>query len=144
MKYYRWWNPFREVYDLQKAINNLFEDTPFSRDYRAKYPLLDLIDKDDNYIIRAEMPGVCKDTAKITVKGNILTIEGEKKCIDLAEGAVTLRSERGLGSFNRAIELPSDIQGDKVKATFEDGILYIDLPKKEDEKPREITVELGE
>ena len=144
MRYYRWWNPFKEVYDLQKAINSLFEDTPFSRDYRTKYPLIDLVDKDDSYLIRAEMPGVCKDGAKVTVKGNILTIEGEKKCIELPEETITLRSERGLGSFNRAIELPSDIEANKVKATFEDGILYIDLPKREKEKPREITVEVGE
>lgn len=143
MRYYRWWNPFQEIYDLQKAINNLFEDAPYSRDYRAKYPLIDLIDKGDGYLLRAEMPGAYKDTTKLTVKGNILTIEGEKKCVDLPEGSVALRSERGAGSFSRSIELPNDIQGDNVKANFENGILYINLPKKEEEKPREIAVEVG-
>lgn len=144
MRYYKWWNPFHEIYDLQKAINSLFEDMPASRDYRSKYPLIDLVEKDDNYIIRAEMPGVCKDSAKVTVKGNMLTIEGEKRCVDLPEGAVTLRSERSVGTFARSIELPAKIEANKVKANFKDGILYIDLPKKEEEKPKEINVEVGE
>jgi len=137
------WNPFQEIYDLQRAINSLFDDMPYSRDYKAKYPAIDLIDKDTSYLIRAEMPGICKDKTKITVKGNILTIEGENKCIALPEDAATLRSERIVGSFSRSIELPADIQADNVKANFEDGILYIDLPKKEEEKPKEIAIQIG-
>jgi len=137
------WNPFQEIYDLQRAINSLFDDMPYSRDYKAKYPAIDLVDKNDSYMIRAEMPGICKDKTKITVKGNILTIEGENKCVALPEDAVTLRSERIVGSFSRSIELPADIQADNVKANFEDGILYIDLPKKEEEKPKEIAIQIG-
>lgn len=139
------WRPFREMYDLQKVLNSLFEDIDWEKTvYRGKYPLIDIVDNGDDYEIRAEMPGVCKDDAKVTVKGNAVTIEGNRKCLDLPEEAITLRSERGVGTFRRSFELPEPIDAENVKATFKNGILYIALPKKEKEKPRHIEVKVGE
>lgn len=132
------WDPFREMAAIQRAANSLFRD--FATRGRVSYPPLEVVDKTDEVLIVAELPGVNKDDVEITVLGDTLTIAGEKKLP--AEKDVTyIRHERPHGRFRRLVDLPYAVDQNKVAATYKDGILTITLPKAEEAKPRQITVE---
>ncbi len=132
------WDPFREMAAVQRAANSLFRD--FATRGRALYPPLEVVDKTDEVLIVAELPGVNKDEVEITVLGDTLTIAGEKKLP--AEKDVTyIRHERPHGRFRRLVDLPYAVDHNKVAATYKDGILTVTLPKAEEAKPRQITVE---
>ena len=133
------WDPFREMAALQRAANLLFRDLS-TQSRRAAYPPVELVDKGDDVVIMAELPGVNKDEVELTVLGDTLTIAGEKKLP--AEGDVTyIRHERPHGKFRRLINLPHSVDQDKISASYKDGILTVTLPKAEEVKPRQIMVE---
>ena len=132
------WDPFREMAAIQRAANSLFRD--FAARGRVSYPPLEVVDKTDEVLIVAELPGVNKDDVEITVLGDTLTIAGEKKLP--AEKDITyIRHERPHGRFRRLVDLPYAVDHNKVAATYKDGILTVTLPKAEEAKPRQITVE---
>jgi HSP20 family protein len=94
----------------------------------------------DNYYVRAELPGVKTDELGISVTGDTLTLSGERKLPEESEKASYHRREREAGSFSRVISLPTRLDVDKVKALAEDGVLTVVLPKAESAKPRQIAV----
>lgn len=132
------WDPFREVAALERATNRFFRDVPTRR--RLLYPPLELEDKGDNLIITAELPGIDKEAVELTVLGDTLTIAGEKKP-PTENGAKYIRHERAHGKFRRLVDLPYSVVQDNIKATYKDGVLTITLPKTEEVKPRQISVE---
>jgi len=132
------WDPFREMAALQRAMNSLFRDSPTQR--RTVYPPVELVDKGDSIVITAELPGVSKHEVDLTVLGDTLTIAGEKK-LPAEEGATYIRHERPHGRFRRLIDMPYSVEQDKISAYYKDGILTITLPKAEEAKPKQITVE---
>ncbi len=134
------WDPFREAAALQRAVNSLFRDLPTQSRGRTYYPPLQMVDKDDTLVIKAELPGVNKDEVELTVLGDTLTIAGEKK-LPADEGVTYIRHERPHGRFRRLIDLPYSADQDKITASFKDGILTVTLPKAEEAKPRQIAVE---
>ena len=131
------WDPFRETAALQRALNSLFHN-PSTRS-GARYPLVEVADKGDSVVITAVAPGLNKDDVELTVLGDTLTIAGEKKLP--VEGATYIRHERPHGRFRRLIDMPYSIEQDKISASYEDGILTILLPKAEEAKAKQITVE---
>jgi len=147
------WSPIRdlatELVDLQKEINRMFDR--FFRGFEDEEeirvttwsPRVDISETDDEYIVRAEVPGVSKDDIKVTIKDNVLTISGEKKQEKEAKGENFHRIERVYGSFTRTFTLPGAVKVDKVEAKFKDGVLTIKLPKVEEAKPKEIEVKVG-
>lgn len=132
------WDPFREMAALERAANRLFREAPRRR--RLAYPPLELVDEGDNVVITAELPGINKDEVELTVLGDTLTIAGEKKP-PAENGATYIRHERPHGKFRRLIDLPYSVAQDKIKASYKDGILAITLPKAEEAKPRQVSVE---
>ena len=94
-------------------------------------------------MISAELPGLSKEDVKINIADDILTISGEKKQREKVEGNTYHRIERTYGKFQRNFSLPTHIQGDKVKAGFKDGVLTVTLPKKEEVKPKEISISVS-
>jgi HSP20 family protein len=132
------WDPFREMAALQRAANSLFRDFPTRS--RRLYPPLEMVDNGDALIVMAEIPGVDKDGIELTVLGDTLAIAGEKK-IPTTEDVNYIRHERPHGRFNRLIDLPYSVDQEKVSASYKDGILTITLPKAEEAKPRQISVE---
>lgn len=132
------WDPFREVAALERATSRFFRDVPTRR--RPLYPPLELEDKGDNLIITAELPGIDKEAVELTVLGDTLTIAGEKKP-PTENGAKYIRHERAHGKFRRLVDLPYSVVQDNIKATYKDGVLTITLPKTEEVKPRQISVE---
>lgn len=141
------WEPFRDLFDLQKEINRLF-DISFSRlpqpftGEETFSPAIELYEKDNEYIVEAELPGLKHDEIKVNVEGDVLTISGERKREKEIQRENVYRSERFYGRFVRRIALPEDVDLEKVKASYKDGILKISVPKSEKAKPKKIDVKI--
>jgi HSP20 family protein len=103
-------------------------------------PAVDVYEDGDNVIVKAELPGVKREEIDVSLHNGVVTITGERKADDQHEGAEVCRSERFVGRFQRAIALPTPVQAGKVKASYQDGILNIVLPKTEEAKPKRIEV----
>ncbi len=135
------WRPLDNFQNLRKEM-----DRKFNRFYRSMaedsesvcecYPMVDIEETKDDFVIYAELPGVSKDDVKINLADDTLTLSGEIKEPDK-------KDERQFHRIERSFYLPVQIQGNKVKASFKDGILTITLPKKEEVKPKEISISVS-
>jgi len=105
-------------------------------------PTVDIEEDNESFLVKAEIPGLKKEDIKISVRGNLLSVSGERKHESEIKDKTFHRIERSYGKFSRTITLPSDVESDKVKATYKDGILTIILPKPESLKQKEIEVEV--
>jgi len=105
-------------------------------------PAVDLYEEKDDIVVKAELPGMEKDNIEVNLSENRLTIKGEKKKEEEVKKEGYYRSERSYGSFVRTLELPTEVQTDKVKAAFKNGILEIRLPKTEEAKKKETKVKV--
>jgi HSP20 family protein len=103
-------------------------------------PAVDLYEDKDNFIVKAELPGLKKEDIDISLHEGFLTISGERKEEKKYDTSETYRTERFVGRFHRSINLPSKVQTDKINATYKDGVLTVSLPKAEESKPKQITV----
>jgi HSP20 family protein len=103
---------------------------------------VDLYEEKDDIVVKAELPGMEKDNIEVNLSENRLTIKGEKKKEEEVKKEGYYRSERSYGSFVRTLELPSEVQTDKVKAAFKNGVLEIRLPKTEEAKKKETKVKV--
>jgi len=141
------WSPWREMPALYNRFNRLFDD-PFFRvgqmDDDAGMgmwnPAVDLYEKDDHFMIKAELPGVNKDDIKIDLQDQLLTLSGERTYDNEIKEENYYRRERSYGKFQRAFTLPADVDSDKIKAEFKDGVLQIEVPKPEGKKAKQVTV----
>ena len=138
---YRTPSIWREMDRLQKDMNRLFGEFPNGR-FRAapSFPAINLWASEENALITAQIPGVRKDDLEINVTGDTLTLSGSRNPDELPEGTRFHRQERGYGAFNRSLQLPYTVDVNKVKATFKNGVLKVELPRVEAEKPKRITV----
>ncbi|MBU0474929.1 MAG: Hsp20/alpha crystallin family protein [Bacteroidetes bacterium] len=137
--------PMREFDNKHNLIQKYFDDLATMKssfNENAFSPKINISEKENQLIINAEIPGVKKENLKITLQDNILTIEGEKKNESEANEIKYLLSERNYGSFKRSFTLQENIDSDKVKAKFEDGVLSITLSKIEEKAPVEKVIEV--
>ena len=109
--------------------------------FEQKAPRVDVIDRDDEIVVRAEVPGVDKKDLDVSLTDNTVTIKGATKHEKTQERGYYYRSEMTRGSFSRTVGLPGDVDGEKAKATFKDGIVELTLPKLTRSKRRSIKVE---
>jgi HSP20 family protein len=107
---------------------------------RAEFPPVNLWKSDDKALVTMEIPGVDPEGVEINVVGKTVTLRFERKPEELKEGEFYTREERWFGEFSRSIDLPFNVQVEKVEAKFSKGVLYIELPRAEAEKPRRIVV----
>jgi HSP20 family protein len=103
-------------------------------------PALDLVEKDDHFEAMMDLPGLSKDDVELTVTNNQLFIRGERKHESEKKGEGYYHCERVHGRFERTISLPSDIDAEKVEATFKNGVLEVRIPKTEKAKSRQISI----
>lgn len=143
------WDPFRNVSTLQDRINRLFEDAfPRSRDLEddislcAWRPAVDIYESENGIVLKAELPGVKKEDVSVEIKDNVLTLKGERAEEKEVGEENYYRRERCFGSFQRSFNLEQSIQPEKVKAKFKDGILEVEIPRPEEEKPKKVTVDV--
>jgi len=141
------WDPFRNVATLQDRINRLFEDSfPRSGDIDEDIsmcewkPSVDIYETEEGIVIKAELPGVNKEDVSVEVKNNILTLKGERFVDKEIDEDKYYRRERCFGTFHRTFTLQDTVLPDKIKAKFRNGVLEIEVPKPEEEKPRQISV----
>ncbi len=139
------WEPMREMMSLREAMDQLFDDAftrPVSLRDLAALPLIDLSQDDDEITVKAVLPGLKPEDVQISVTADVLTIKGEFKNEDEGKNRNYLIRERRFGSFERMIQLPTEVQTEKAHADFADGILTIRLPKAEAVKPKSISIKV--
>jgi len=105
-------------------------------------PAVDLYQEKDDIVVKAELPGIDKNNIEVSLSDHHLTIKGEKKKEEEVKEENYYRSERSYGAFVRTVDLPVDVHGEKVKASFKNGILEVRLPKTEEAKAKEIKVKV--
>jgi HSP20 family protein len=135
-------NGYNPVSTLRSEVDRLFGDY-FGQAPAAAvraFPALNVWERDDELFVEAELPGLKSDDLDISVVGQQLVIKGRRADFEPAEGVSFHRRERGVGDFMRAIELPVDVDANRVEAKLTDGVLLIRLPKAEAAKPRKIQV----
>ncbi len=139
------WEPMREMMTLREAMDQLFNDA-FTRPRGTStsgvsiVPAFDLYETEDEVVVKANLPGMKAEDVQISVTNGILTLRGEVKQETEKKEATWHLFERRSGAFERSVSLPTDVQTDKAKADFEDGVLTISLPKAETVKPRTISI----
>lgn len=144
-RYLSKWEPFRDLVSLRTDMDRLFNTFfggPAEEREGLWSPVLDIEENNGNLMVRAEIPGMTKDDIKVTVRDNMLSITGERKQEEETKDKTFHRIERCYGKFSRIITLPTEVESDKIKATYKDGVLNITLPKSESAKPKQIDVEV--
>jgi HSP20 family protein len=137
------WEPVREMMTLREAMDRLFDDAftrPVSLSGDSVLPAIDLYQTADDVVVKASLPGLKADDVQISITADVLTLRGEFKQDNEQKDATYHIREHRQGMFERLVMLPIDVQADKTKADFENGILTITLPKAEAVKPRTITI----
>jgi HSP20 family protein len=137
------WEPMRDMMTLREAMDQLFNDAftrPRSSSGVSIVPATDLYQTDDDVVVKFNLPGLKAEDVQISVTSDVLTLRGEYKQENEQKEVTYHVIERHVGAFERSVMLPTDVQTDKAKADFENGVLTITLPKAETVKPRTITV----
>ena len=142
------WEPLKDLMDLQERMNKLFDET-FSRETHDQeagvwLPPVDIMEKGEEIVLKMEIPEVNQKSIDIKMEGNVLTIKGERQLEEGTKREDYHRLERPYGTFSRSFSLPNTVDQEKIKASHDDGILRITLPKKEETKPKQIKVEVEE
>jgi HSP20 family protein len=144
------WDPFREMNQLRRAMDRVFDDTlerrwsdqdmgMFDQTYSAL--ALDVLENDDAFLVKAALPGIDPKDLDITYTNDTLTIQGEMKEEQEKEGERYHLRERFFGKFYRQVRLPSAVDANRIQANVENGVLTLTLPKSEEVKPKKITVQ---
>jgi len=142
------WPSFGRLSDLRDEIDRLFESpltelTRTSQLLSGWTPALDVYEEKDNFLVKAELPGMKKEDIEVSLHDGSLSISGERKTESKHEEADVYRTERFFGRFQRTITLPTAVAADKVKAAYKDGVLTVTLPKTEEAKPKQIDVSVN-
>src|SRR5437870_12269703 len=138
------WEPFRGATSLQDHVNRLFNDD-FERrgeesSLTAWAPAVDIYETEHELVVKADLPEIDPKDLDVRVENNILTIHGERKFEKKVNEDNYLRVERAYGSFSRSFSLANTVNTDAIKAEYRNGVLTLTIPKREEAKPKQITV----
>ena len=141
------WNPYGEINTMKNRINTMFGEPHWVTRHMNDEsnmgmwnPAVDLYEKEGHFVIKAELPGVDKNNISIDLKDRMLTISGERFYDNEAKEENFYRRERSYGKFQRVFTLPADVDSDKIKAELKDGLLRVEVPKPEQQKPKQVTI----
>lgn len=138
------WEPMREMRQMHDALDRLFDQAFFGRPFFDEAPAaripIDLIETDDELIVKATAPGLKGENIKISISGDILKIQTETSREGERQEARDHLRERRFVSYSRSISLPAAVDGDQASAEFENGVLTLTIPKLEETRPKTITV----
>ena len=144
----RRWLPVRAIDEEMDEMLDRFERTfglPWRRalvETRGWGPLVEMVDKEDEVLLKAELPGVKREDIRVSVTGDVLSIEGERKQEAEVKEEDYYCCERSYGKFYREIALPAGINREKISSEYKDGVLAIHMPKAEEAKPKEIEIKV--
>jgi HSP20 family protein len=144
------WEPFQNLMTVQDRMNRLFDEafrgvgrTGSEEDWAlggAWAPAVDIYEHEGNLVLKAELPGIEHKDVDVRVENNVLTLQGERKFESEVKREQYHRVERAYGTFSRSFTLPTAVDTDKIKAEFKDGVLRVVLPKREEAKPKQISI----
>lgn len=147
------WSPLKELEDMRKDMDRLFEEffSPITRRRRGWLkpemgvivPNIEMYDRKNEIVVKAALPGVAKEDLDLTITKDSLTLKGEARKEEEIKEEDYYASEISYGSFTRTIALPAEVDSEKAKASFKNGVLEIILPKREEAKPKEIKIEVS-
>ena len=133
------WRPFAELEDLRGRIDRMFPDME-NGEARRWNLALDVIERDDKYVLRANIPGIKPDEVKIEVEDDVLTVSGEHEESEEERKGNYVRRERRYGSFSRSVTLPKGVTADEVEARIQDGVVEVSIPKPQKEEREAVTI----
>jgi HSP20 family protein len=144
------WRPFSDLARWEREMERVFDDFLGRRwgpvwgepPIGLSMTAVDLYEEKGEIVAKTELPGVAKEDIQVNISDHLLTIKGEKKREEETKEKNFYRSERSYGSFSRSIELPTEVQAEKARATFKNGVLELHLPKTEEAKKKEIKVKV--
>jgi HSP20 family protein len=134
---------FPDLHQMRREMMRLFDSVagePGGEAFSGVFPPLEITQDDDNFYVRAELPGVSPKELDISAHRNRVSIAGKREIQPESDRVSYHRRERAEGSFNRTVALPTEVNADRVEAKYNHGILTLVLPKAEEAKPRQITV----
>jgi HSP20 family protein len=135
------WEPMRELNALQGEMNRLFNSFfDEGTESRRWAPAVDLLEREDSLVLKADLPGLTDDDVQIELRDNVLTIAGERKAEHEDQQNGYYRVERSFGRFSRSLQLPEGVDADRISAQFTNGVLEVTIPKPEQRKPRRIEI----
>jgi HSP20 family protein len=143
------WEPSREIHSIQQEMNRLFGsyfDSPTAQagvTGRRWIPAMDLVEEGEEYVLRADLPGVEEKDVKIELDDRVLEVSGQRSSSVEDRGEGYYRVERASGSFSRSLTLPEGIDPDAIKASFDKGVLEVRIPKPEERKPKRVSITPG-
>ena len=145
------WEPARELNTLQGEMNRLFNtffDAPAGGGgnggaLRRWVPAMDLVETEDHFVLRADLPGLTENDINIEFENNVLTVSGERKAEHEEKKEGYYRVERASGTFARSLTLPEGIDPESIAASFDKGVLEVRVPKPEERKPRKVAISVG-
>jgi HSP20 family protein len=146
----RRYDPFRELATLQERMNRIFDDTFSSASRREDEglsatwtPPVDVLEKRDRIVLTAELPGFSEDQVQLRFEDGVLTLEGERRFEKEVDEARYHCVERSYGRFSRSFRLPASVDEEGISATFVNGLLVVELPKREEVRPKSIRIRAG-
>ncbi len=147
------WEPVRELNTIQGEMNRLFNtffeaSTPpgnggTTGPTRRWIPAMDLVESENEFVLRADLPGLSEGDVNIELEDNVLTISGQRKAEHEERKEGYYRVERASGSFSRSLTLPEGVDPEAVSAHFDKGVLEVRVPKPEQRKPRKVAISVG-
>jgi HSP20 family protein len=144
------WEPLRELNSLQSEMNRLFNtvfDAPATGgnggQARRWVPAMDLLETDEHFVLRADLPGLSEEDVTIELEDSVLTVAGERKAEHEDKREGFYRVERSFGQFRRSLTLPEGVDADGIAANFDKGVLEVRIPKPEERKPRRVAIQVG-
>jgi HSP20 family protein len=142
------WEPTREVDSLQSEVNRVFDaffGTGPGNATRSRrwVPAMDLVETEDQLVLKADLPGLGHDDVEIEVKDGVLTVSGERSAEHEENSEGFYRVERAFGRFSRSMTLPDGIDAEKIAAEFHEGVLDVRIPKPEARKPHRVEIGTG-
>ena len=141
------WEPFRGASTLQEQVNRLFNDVLDRSSEESSLtswaPAVDIYETAQDLVVKADLPDVDAKDLDIRVENNILTIRGDRKFEKKVAEENYLRVERAYGAFSRSFSLANTVNSEAIKADYQDGVLTLTIPKREEAKPKQIKVNVG-
>jgi HSP20 family protein len=140
------WDPLQEFVALSNRLNRTIND-PFTQrtedSFGAWAPPVDILERQDHLVIRAEVPGIRKEDMDVRIENGVLTLHGERKEEKDVKDQSAHLMERVYGSFTRSFSLPTTVDATKVTATYKDGVLEVMVPKVETAKPKSVEIKVA-
>ena len=142
----RYWQPFTEIETIRQQLDKVFDQRAATRDNSEAtwMPALELVDAGDNFVLKAQLPGIDPKDIDVQVTPEAISISGERRYENTEEKPRYVRSEFRYGKFHRVLPLPAHIQNDSVQAEYKDGILMLTLPKVTEARNKVVKINLGQ